>query len=497
MVFSVSAIQLRPSSTIRLLFLCSSSSSFIVGSSTAIGANINSKNRCVSSPFSAAANRKCFTTTAIATSSSRMGTSGTLEGASDVQSLVSSIHASPTAAVLYTTGGASSTVSALLSVPGASSTVLDAGVPYSRAATMELIGHASLKSLASEEAALALANAAFRRASYLASPDKISNLVGVGAACALATSRARRGDDRAHVAVVTNLAVKTYAIYFAAAPPATGDEEKAGRRMRQERAASRLALYAFSAVGADITDTISIAPEFVKAALIDGDEYEESSVRPSPDLLESVLSEKIPYAQASNFGKSPLVWTAGAMYARVILPGSFNPVHIGHRRLLEAAVDYLRSRDGGLLSSVTGAYELSVRNADKPPLSADVVRRRLREFIEEERVIVSNAPLFTEKAALYPTGTTFVVGYDTAIRLVLPKYYGGTEEMIRSFVKIAMKGCSFLVGARYDSNTGKVRTLDDIEIPPVLKDLFAPIPVGQFREDISSTEIRATRSNPL
>lgn len=421
---------------------------------------------------------------------------GALEGASDVRKLVSAIHASPNAGVLYTTGGASSAASALLSVPGASSTVLDAAVPYSRTATMELIGDAEVKSFASQEAALALANSAFRRAMYIGKDEM--NLVGIGAACALATSRARRGDDRAHVAVVTNMGFKTYAIYFAASTSHSADDrnEQGDRRLRQERAASRLALHALSSISSDTyagTERISIAPEFVKAALIADDEYEESSVQNSPDLLDAVLSEKIPYAEVSNFGKSPLVWTPGETQVGVILPGSFNPVHIGHRHLLQAGVNFLRSQDSA--TTVVGAYELSVRNADKPALSPDVVRRRLLEFKTSERVIVANAPLFTDKAALYPEGTTFVLGHDTAIRLVMPKYYGGVEEMIRAFVKIAMKGGRFLVGARYDSETKKVKTLDDIDVPYVLKDLFIPIPVEQFREDISSTEIRASRRN--
>lgn len=41
----------------------------------------------------------------------------------------------------------------------------------------------------------------------------------------------------------------------------------------------------------------------------------------------------------------------------------------------------------------------------------------------------AQAPLFTDKAKLYP-GATFVVGYDTGVRLVNPDYYGGGEGMI-------------------------------------------------------------------
>lgn len=38
------------------------------------------------------------------------------------------------------------------------------------------------------------------------------------------------------------------------------------------------------------------------------------------------------------------------------------------------------------------------------------------------------APLFTDKATLFP-GATFVVGYDTAVRLVDEKYYSSHDPM--------------------------------------------------------------------
>ena len=39
------------------------------------------------------------------------------------------------------------------------------------------------------------------------------------------------------------------------------------------------------------------------------------------------------------------------------------------------------------------------------------------------------APLYPTKARLFP-GSTFVIGYDTAIRLVDGKYYGGDDAAL-------------------------------------------------------------------
>ena len=111
------------------------------------------------------------------------------------------------------------------------------------------------------------------------------------------------------------------------------------------------------------------------------------------------------------------------------------------------------------------------------------------------RLILTRSPLFSGKAALMP-GATFVVGHDTAVRLVMPKYYGGKAGMLRAFAAIRERGCSFLVAGRLaaagdDDATGARRflTLADVEVPAPLRDLFEEIP--GFREDVSSTEIRA------
>lgn len=62
--------------------------------------------------------------------------------------------------------------------------------------------------------------------------------------------------------------------------------------------------------------------------------------------------------------------------------------------------------------------------------------------------MVTRAPLFTNKAELF-RGARFVVGHDTAIRLVMPKYYSSSEvEMVRQFSRLRARGCRFLVAGR-------------------------------------------------
>src|SRR6185312_2747819 len=135
------------------------------------------------------------------------------------------------------------------------------------------------------------------------------------------------------------------------------------------------------------------------------------------------------------------------------------------------------------------AFEISVTNVDKPPLTADTVRHRLMQFAWKSSVELTRAPTFVEKSRLFP-GTTFVIGADTAERLFAPKYYGGDEVRMQiALDEIARSGCSFLVAVRIDA-ARRVRALSDIPVPRRYADLFSEIPEHRFRFDTSSSEIR-------
>jgi hypothetical protein len=135
------------------------------------------------------------------------------------------------------------------------------------------------------------------------------------------------------------------------------------------------------------------------------------------------------------------------------------------------------------------AFELSVLNVDKPALTASEIRRRLQQFSWRAPVWVTRTPTFAEKAALFP-GAVFVIGADTAERIIAPRYYQESQSrMAESLDYIRRQGCRFLVAARQDGS-GKPIALSDLILPAAHGDLFSGIDKSDFHMPISSTVLR-------
>lgn len=169
----------------------------------------------------------------------------------------------------------------------------------------------------------------------------------------------------------------------------------------------------------------------------------------------------------------------------VLVPGSFNPLHAGHQELAAVAEQLLLQQP---------AFELSLVNVDKPPLSRDELERRLRQFAWKFPVWVTRAPTFLEKGRLFPE-SVFVMGGDTAERMLAPRYYeGGAAGLHAALEELARLGCRFLVAARLMAD-GRWFELSSLTVPAAYAGLFQAIPAERFRLDMSSTQLRRQSRN--
>jgi len=168
---------------------------------------------------------------------------------------------------------------------------------------------------------------------------------------------------------------------------------------------------------------------------------------------------------------------------KALLPGSFRPLHVGHQLLAKTAAQRL---------GCEVHFELSVHNVDKPDLADDELTCRLRQFVGVAPVWVTRAATFERKVELFPE-TVFVLGHDTAIRLIDPTYYGGEAGRDAALRKLLDRGCRVLVGGRLDS-CGVFRVWENLH--STYYELFETIPEADFRADISSTELRNQDGTP-
>jgi len=349
------------------------------------------------------------------------------------------LHASRWQGVLHLTGGGSLLLSDLLSVPGASNTVLEATVPYASQALSELLGSAP-EQAASAHTGRALSTRAYQRARELGA-DKA---FGIGLSASLASAAPKKGQTRAHWAIQTTDKSICFELLLDNAEP----------RSEQE-------LQLNEALWATIELALLGAGRQHQTGQIETREYS------APAAWQPLLTAA-PYATCTHQHDG-----------RLLLPGSFNPVHDGHREMLAVAE---------AVTGLTGAFELTLRNADKPDLDYLTVYERLTTLADTP-VWLTNLSNFEQKAERFPN-TTFALGTDTLSRIAEPRFYAdSTARMLEAFGRLAAQGTRFLVFGRHAQQ--RFVELADLDLPGELAELCQAVPAEQFRNDLSSSAIRA------
>jgi hypothetical protein len=131
--------------------------------------------------------------------------------------------------------------------------------------------------------------------------------------------------------------------------------------------------------------------------------------------------------------------------------------------------------------------------------------------------------MFLEKANIF-RGCTFVLGADTMVRMLNPKYYADAKELtasglspeqvavaqsmalVAALATIAERGIRFVVGGRHCAGMRAGTGTEDVDgfltcsqilvspaacvLPLALRHMFAEVEESAFRVDLSSSQIR-------
>ncbi|KAJ8548266.1 hypothetical protein K7X08_030735 [Anisodus acutangulus] len=195
----------------------------------------------------------------------------------------------------------------LMSVPGASNTVIESVVTYSRMSMIQLLGKVPAQA-ASSQTVEEMTLLAYNRALKLSKPG--SPVLGVGFTGALASARPKRGDHRFHLSTRTSDRLWSSTVTLT----------KGLRTREQEDAVSSQYLIK--------QDSRNFVPELTESEVPDEYEKQFDEDEELEQLLNGILCFKMyPFSSDTSDGER-----------KIILSGSFNPLHDGHLKLLEIAI---------------------------------------------------------------------------------------------------------------------------------------------------------------
>ena len=367
------------------------------------------------------------------------------------------------------TGAAADLVADLVRLPGSSKKISGACIPYRQHQVVDAMGYESAKSV-SEETAIGLAQVAYLTAQRTSvqhgefEGKTPPSIIGLGLTGAVATDRDRRGEDHIWVAVRTVFGISVGHFQFA---KGSGDNTRAW----QNELANLIAL---NVLAKEVGANQSLS-DFSDIASADCGE-----IAPDKVALEEVKKDRLDFSQPQLIMPSGEVVNPSIINAdtHLVFPGSFKSFHCGHD---------LAAVNAATVSGKKVIFEISAVNADKAAVDGDELARRALQFRGRYPVLVTpDAPLFKDKSLAYSEGMGFVVGYDTASRLLDLRFYDGQEGKLREVMDVFRnRGNHFYVLGR-KGDDGVFRTIRDLPGYKENRDLFREL-TGQL--NISATAL--------
>ena len=374
-------------------------------------------------------------------------------------SLVAALERAGARLVIVSSGGGSEAIPRLLTTPGASAVVVEALVPYAREAVDRLLGGPQ-EAYCAARTARRMAMAAWQRAVESGAPA--DRAVGAAVTAALRSREPKRGEHRVFVATQTLAATRSAELVLEKGARTRGEEEHVAATLLLDGVAA--------AVGLDEREAAGLlrSGEFVRA-----------------DDVEAPAEWRRLLGGSCRVVAGSAACTGEPQPGALVFPGSFDPLHEGHRLMARIAEE---------VAERPVEWELSVTNVDKPALDYVEMRDRAAQFaaaqggVPAQPLWLTRAPTFLEKLVVFPRAT-FVMGADTYLRLADPRYYGGSIDAATAAVDtIAREARGLVVFGRLKD--GVFQDPARLDVPQALRDVTYFVSQREFRLDISSTELR-------
>lgn len=399
--------------------------------------------------------------------------------------IVQLIHSSPYMACIAVTGGGMSLFPMLVGRGNASRTLIHADIPYAPEAHEDYV-KGKPDQWVSEADSRAMAMVAFQKAVKF-KPAISDYLLGLGATLSLAKvertpegSFAPERPGRMHsyfMSLQTPTTTISHSLTYQNDAPNLGFDGAHSMHIREEEEFIAAQLMINLLARGCLVPNRTTDNRFVP--LIKSIHYKE--IHPQ---LNSVVFGTTPFVcvRCRDGNITPVQYNELPL-PTALIPGSFNPIHDAHKAMRIFLENSLKAHV---------SYEMAVTNVDKSPLDYLTIQERLQTIAQSENALVylTNAPTFVEKSKIFPN-CHFGVGYDTAARIVDPKYYGGPQGTYTALNTMDSLSTRFIVFGRHSEALNKYLSLEDIA-DPFFQKMSRVAHLPPEVQPISSSKIRRT-----